>query len=239
LYWLLLWGEAECGELVLDGEIVSGSFNKTSGDIRRKDEAALDAEYHVFEALSYRAFSGESGTDNLCFPYKFRRKFTEFILTHASSNSSIKIVERRDASSLEEVQAIYEDFRNRGLEGAMIKSLDGIYAKKRSHAWLKMKNEDSEDLRVIGAFEGTGKYAGKLGGLIVDRKGVEIRVGGGFSDEQRESFWKQFLSEKIDSKDSLLLSRLIEVEYHEITKDGSLRHPRFIRFRDDKDNLNN
>jgi len=110
------------------------------------------------------------------------------------------------------------------LEGAIVKNLRGLYEKKRSRNWLKMKAEETEDLRVIGAYEGEGKYAGKLGGLIVDRKGVEVRVGGGFTDAQREELW-----------DNPSIGSLIEVEYQEVMESGNLRHSRFVRFRPDKD----
>jgi DNA ligase-1 len=226
--------------IALDGEVVSGNFNKTVGDVRRKDAKAEDAEYHVFDAVPYKLFTGDA--QEFKAKYKLRREFLRYIVDNAPG-PQIKKTERYYAETVEEVQGFYQSFRDRGLEGAIVKPLDGTYVKKRSHAWLKLKNEDTEDLRVTGAFEGTGKYAGKLGGLIVDREGVEVRVGGGFSDQQREEFWRAWCHDAghpMHGEDHALwhpqlLGRLIEVEYHEVTPDGSLRHPRFVKFRDDKD----
>lgn len=135
--------------------------------------------------------------------------------------------------------------RPKVLEGAMLKDPSGLYDKKKSNGWLKMKAEETEDLRVTGWFEGKEgtKLEGKFGGWLVDREGVEVRVGGGFSDLEREEAFEAIkhtlaedpVIERGAKKRYFSGGRLVEVEYHEVTPDGSLRHPRFVRYRDDKD----
>lgn len=238
---------------VLEGEAIGGGFAETSGAVRRKSEEAAGVEYHVFDCIPYAVFTGVTSWRQ---PQIERRRFLSHCAAHLPTSSPIRLVPREIANSHEEVIAIYERYRDtplaaylardidpekrlekfealkavigdHPLEGAIVKPLDGLYEKKRSYAWLKMKASETEDLRVIGAFEGEGKYAGKLGGLIVDRNGVEVRVGGGFSDAQRVEMW---------NNPSAYIGRLAEVEYHEVIQDsGSLRHPRFVRWRDDKD----
>jgi len=123
------------------------------------------------------------------------------------------------------------------MEGLIVKIPDAAYAKKKSFDWLKVKAQETEDLRIIGAFKGEPhtKYEHCLGGLIVDRNGVSVRVGGGFTDNEREEIWQLYWQDLSNTGNLKLIGRLIEVEFHEVTPDGSLRHPRFVRFRDDKD----
>jgi DNA ligase-1 len=218
--------------VVLDGEVVSGSFNKTVGDVRRKEEVALDAEYVIFDALPVRLFLDHSH-QVIPIPYQVRRALVEFIDEHTTDK--LRVNTMVNANNHEQIQHYYRAWREQGLEGAIVKPLDAHYSKKRSPAWLKIKGEESEDLQIIGGFEGAGKYEGMLGGFIVERdhKGerVHVRVGGGFSDHQRRMFWHSELGDV----DPDLVGRLIEVEYHEVTPDGSLRHPRFVGFRDTPD----
>lgn len=229
--------------IAFDGEVVSGNFNKTVGDVRRKDEAATDAEYHMFDVMPYDKFTADDVT-TLELSYLKRRDLLGGFLAYSRS-PALKQTPIETAANPDEAQAIYAKFRSQGLEGAIVKPYEGFYEKKRSRNWLKLKNEETEDLVVSGAFEGTGKYEGMLGGLICSRNGVEVRVGGGFSDAQRTEFWTAYQEDKLyfDGHPELfgvevgpgdMLGRMIEVEFHEVTPDGSLRHPRFVRFRDDK-----
>lgn len=212
-------------EIVLDGEIVSGSFNKTVSEVRRKDEQAVDAEYHAFDILPLETFKSDSKSGcKIAGPYKQRRKLLEDVAKFAPIEA-IKTTPRYFVNSQAEISAIYEKVRARGLEGLIVKDLDGLYHRRRNHGWMKIKNEESVDVPIIATEEGTGKYAGQLGALVVDVDGIAVNVGSGLSDEQRASFW--------EAKGELI-GRLVEVEFHEKTPDGSLRHPRFVRFRDDK-----
>lgn len=210
-------------KVVIDGEIVSGSFNKTVSEVRKKDVQATDAVFHAFDILFTKVFNadGKSGVGGT---YESRRKFLEGLINFAPSDF-IKLIPRYIVNSHAEIQTLYGKVRARGLEGLIVKDPKGLYHRRRNHAWMKIKNEEDVDVEVIGYEEGTGKYVDQLGALIIDFNGVKVNVGSGLSDSQRASFW--------EAKDELI-GKLCTVEYHEITPDGSLRHPRFIKWRDDK-----
>lgn len=223
-------------QMALDGEIISGSFADTVSEVRRKGAVAEKAEYHIFDAVPYSMLTAD-GVNHIPLPYKQRREFVRF-LVGTGGQDGLRLVPSYMASSHEEIQKYYTTFRAKGLEGAMVKTLEGTYYKKRSNSWMKIKNEETEDLEVIGAFEGTGKYEGQLGGIVCRRGEVEVRVGGGFTDLDRVELWKAYREDEENGAAGdgsfQLIGRLAEVEFHEVTPDGSLRHPRFVRFRDDK-----
>jgi DNA ligase-1 len=216
-------GDVHQTQVVLDCEVVSGTFKDTVSSVRRKSVKAEDATLYVFDIFEKAAF------DNNCIAgtYLERRKEVGAFVKAANRAGLkfVKVLPGYTANSVAEVASLYASFRELGYEGAMVKQLDGLYERKRSHAWMKIKAEESEDLPIVGAFEGEGKYVGMLGGIIVDRKGVEVRVGTGITDQQRMDMW-------VAHKFGKLKGRIVEVGYHETTPDGSLRHPRFIRFRD-------
>ena len=239
---------------MLDSEAVTGSFQATSGDLRRKGEEA-EATLIIFDIMSYAEFDAVGSHEK---PYTGRRALVEEFVGFVD-DQPLQKSERYYANSLDEVMGLYEGFRNRGLEGAMVKIADGAYDKKKSRGWLKIKPEETEDLRIVGYFNGEAgtKYESMTGGLIFRREnGVHVRVGGGYSDAEREELWGLWehdakilgvnpavgfkpgyeLDPAVQAQTGFkLLGRLGEIEFHEETPDGSLRHPRFKRFRDDKD----
>jgi DNA ligase-1 len=214
---------ARAGGIVLDGEVVSGSFNKTVSEVRKKETEAKDARFFAFDILPLEDFKA---ADLIDVPFSDRRDTLRQFLKRFDKEAPFKLLPSYIVNSVEEIHFYNAKFRGKKLEGTIVKDRAAPYKKSRSHGWLKIKAQESVDVRVTGVFEGTGKYKGHLGGLVVDVDGKEVRVGGGFSDGQRVDFWNDQGS---------VVGRLIEVEYHEKTPDGSLRHPRFVKFRDDKD----
>ncbi len=91
---------------------------------------------------------------------------------------------------------------------------------------VKLKPYKTSDLEIVDIYEGEGNFTGVAGGVVVDNNSVTVRVGTGFDVATRTA-----MAEKPDN----YIGKTIEVRYLEETKDGSLRHPSFVRFREEKD----
>ena len=116
-------------------------------------------------------------------------------------------------------------------EGLMINLANAPYQKKRTNDILKVKKMQTADLRVVDLFEGKGKLKGTLGGVVVKYKGGDVRVGSGFSDQERTFFW---------NNPQKIFGKIVEIKYFEESKNKddnlSLRFPIFKMVRYDKDN---
>lgn len=112
--------------------------------------------------------------------------------------------------------------RTEGYEGLMLRQGD---------AWLKVKPKATYDVPVTGVIEGKGRNKGRMGAVMTPMG----KVGIGFSDDERVTFWSyaQDVYEN-DYIQSPIVGMIIEVECMELTPDGKFRHGRFIRTRPDK-----
>lgn len=114
------------------------------------------------------------------------------------------------------------------LESAKAKGGEG-WVLKNAHwgEWYKIKPEETVDMIVTGEKDGKGKYLGLLGALECslyrDGKLVKVSSVSGMTDAQR-----------IEMSDESPIGRVCEIKYQYINTKGGLRHPRFIRWRDDK-----
>jgi DNA ligase-1 len=119
-----------------------------------------------------------------------------------------------------------------GGEGVMLNSLWAPYIWGRTWNLQKVKKFQSLDLLVVGYEEGSGRLAGTLGAIHVRYKGGNIvKVGSGFSDEERKLYWSQ---------PDLIMNKIVEVKYFESSHnaDGteSLRFPTWVsNIRDPRD----
>jgi ATP-dependent DNA ligase len=84
---------------------------------------------------------------------------------------------------------------------------------------------------VVGWEEGTGKNKGRLGALVCESSDglIQVNVGSGYSDEQREEFTK-----------TTAIGKIVTVKYNARIKDRGdgverLFLPTFIEMREDKD----
>lgn len=208
--------------IVLDGELTAGSFNESVSAIRKAGVVATGAKYHIFDILTEDEFFGRNGNSatlekrhaHLC------NTVTHEMPDDGKAEHSFGYVALEPVTNEDEIHTAYAKRREAGLEGVIVKAMDGLYWNKRSPDWMKIKAEESVDLKVVGWFEGTGKYAGQIGGLWVRYKNTDVGVGSGLTDEMRSADPDSFIG------------RIAEILYHEETPDGSLRHPRLKAFRD-------
>lgn len=219
--------------MVLDGEIMSGSFQDLMKQIHRKSSAkANDAVLNLFDALPLAQFElGKSATT--------QEARSEWLKTWFEANEStlpnVTVVAQETVDlDTEAGQKRYKEINAvaiaGGYEGIMLKDLQAGYECKRSVAWLKLKPFIEVSLEVVDVEEGTGRNIGRLGAIVCqgvdDGKTIRVNVGSGFSDSDRDGYWNA-----LDS----LLGQIVEVRADAVTQnqDGtySLRFPRFLRFR--------
>jgi DNA ligase-1 len=219
---------------VIDGEIMSTSFQDLMKSVHRKKDAdAGDAVLNVFDIIPLVEFKqGKSVMGQ-----RRRSAFLKGFENIFNDSGFIQIVPQLEFnldSMIEEIE--FKDYMKamiaEGFEGVMIKDPDAKYECKRSTAWLKMKPFIEVSLAVTAVEEGTGRNVGKLGAIVCegtdDGKRIVVNCGSGFTDEQRAEFW--------EAKDTLV-GQVVEVRADAATQSQdseevwSLRFPRFLRFR--------
>lgn len=140
---------------------------------------------------------------------------------------NVKILKHELVNNVEELLAYYAKCRKMGLEGVVTKRPGHLFTSGRNADWQKMKDVNSVDVPIVGYVEGEGKFEGTLGAIVVKlENGQTTNVGSGFSDHLREEIW---------NNQPLYMNNIAEIQYHEETLAGNLRHPRFFRFRKDKE----
>ena len=218
--------------LVLDGEMVSSSFQALMKQVHRKsDVQSEDARLMLFDILPLSEF--QKGKSVL--GQKRRSNLLRSMKATFDKVGSIDIIPQIEVdldTGVGELQfkQYNKDAIEAGFEGIMIKDVDAEYVCKRHVSWLKQKPFIEVSLTIVAVEEGTGRNVGKLGALVCegedDEKLIKVNVGSGFSDSDRDSFYQ--------SRDTLP-DQVVEVRADAVTQnqDGtySLRFPRFLRFR--------
>ena len=217
---------------VLDGEVISHSFQDLMKQVHRKsDVQAQDAKLCLFDIVPLVEFKqGKS-----VMAQKRRSEFLNNFANIFADTGCIELIPQVEVNLDEFLGEVeYKDYNKAmvaaGYEGIMIKDPEAKYECKRSTSWLKQKPFIEVTLSISSVEEGTGRNEGRLGAVVChgndDGKDIVVNVGSGFTDSDRTTYW--------DSRDTLL-GQMIEVRADAITQnqDGtySLRFPRFLRFR--------
>jgi DNA ligase-1 len=220
-------------DLVLDGEVMSSSFQDLMKQVHRKsDVEANDAVLHLFDMCPLDKFQeGKWNKDQetrSLYLYEWHKK-------HKADLPNVRVVGHELVDlAIDEGKKRFKEINqfaiDGGYEGIMIKDPKAPYETKRTVSWLKLKPFIEVSLTVVAVEEGTGRNVGKLGALVCegvdDGKRIRVNVGSGFTDSDRDVFW-------LDRE--TIIGQIVEVRADAITQnqDGSysLRFPRFLHFR--------
>lgn len=219
--------------MVLDGEVMSSSFQDLMKQVHRKDNVnADDAILNLFDIIPLVNF--KEGKYDL--KQKERTAYlTKWYEDNTNTLGNVNVLQHAlvdlDTTEGKTLFKMYNKSAiENGYEGIMLKDPSSPYECKRTNNWLKIKPFIEVSLEVVDVQEGTGKYTGSLGALVCsghdDGKDIQVNVGSGFSDIDRDQFYR--------SRDTAI-GQIVEIRADAITKnqDGtySLRFPRFLRFR--------
>jgi bifunctional non-homologous end joining protein LigD len=222
---------------VLDGEVVAFDGARTSfARLQQRGERLVAVFYYVFDLLHL------AGHDVTALPLRARKRLLRGAL---SPRGPVRLTPHRNRDG----EALYRDACRRGWEGLIAKRADAPYVHGRSRDWLKFKCDHEQEL-VIGGYtaprgsrtdlgalllgyheDGRLRYAGKVGtgftratlrelaGLLAPLR----QEGSPFADavRERDATWVR-------------PELVAQVGFTEWTRDGRLRHPRFLGLRDDK-----
>jgi bifunctional non-homologous end joining protein LigD len=233
-------------DFVADGEIVAFEGSRTSferlqgrmgiGDPRLARLTGIPVYLYLFDLLAF------DGNDLTGLPLRERKRVLRRAL---SFHGPVRYTPHRN----ERGEELFRQACSRGWEGLIAKRASSPYVHGRSGDWLKLKCSHQQEL-VIGGYtppRGSRKHFGAL--LVGYHENGELRyagkVGTGFSEATLRSLAAKLEALRVDecpfSRDGLprqavwVEPTLVgEFAFSEWTRDGKLRHPRFLGLRDDK-----
>ena len=228
-------------DAVLDGEIVvldeggRSDFQKLQ---HYEDNTQYPICYYVFDLLEL------NGSDTCGLPLIERKKLLRVLI---KKNSIIKYSEH--------ILTRGTDFFNvtakQGLEGIMAKDVKSTYKKgMRTTDWLKIKHHKTEEVIIVGYTKPTGsrKYFGALVLAVRGAHGLKYagHTGSGFPEKLLKEVYdklntlktsKSPFHEKVKTNMPVTWVKpkyVCEIKFTEWTNDGKMRHPIFLRMREDK-----
>lgn len=153
-----------------------------------------------------------------------------------SQTTMVSLVEHKIVYSYAEAMEHFVEMLERGEEGTILKALDGVWKDGKPNHQMKMKKNDTYDLKVVGFNYGTkgSKNEGMISSLNVETSDGLLKTSpGGISEKDM-----LFITENKDN----LLGSVVEVKCCGLSQDRdgnyALLHPSFVKFRDDKNVAN-
>jgi bifunctional non-homologous end joining protein LigD len=240
---------------VLDGEIVAFEGERPSFE-------RLQRRMHVGNERAVRRLMGEvpvvyvifdllwlEGHSTLELPYRERRKLLDELAPQGPSWQT-------PAAHEGDGTALLDATKRLGLEGVVAKRLDSLYeAGRRSRAWLKVKNHNSQEFVIGGWLPGKGARSTSLGALLIGyyestEPGARLRyagrVGTGLTETELKRLVELLEPLRRDTspfstaprvKDAVFVEPelVAEVRFTEWTRAGVVRAPAYQGLRDDRD----
>jgi bifunctional non-homologous end joining protein LigD len=242
-------GDQATGDFVIDGEVVAFEGSRTSFErlqqrigITDPDEATASrvaVYYYVFDVLRL------NGADVTGRPLRERKRLLRDAVRFGDP---LRYTTHRNTDG----EALLAEACAKGWEGVIAKRADAPYVHRRSPDWLKFKCVAEQEF-VIGGFtdpagsrrgfgallvgyysdRDTLRYAGKVGTGYDDRTLADLRarMDGLIGDTQ------PFAGAPVRERGAHWLrpELVAQIGFTEWTRDGKLRHPRFLGLRRDKD----
>jgi DNA ligase D-like protein (predicted ligase) len=224
-------------DFVVDGEIVAFARGRSTFEtLQQRGDRAAKIYLYLFDVL----YAG--GEDVSALPWRERKALLRKLLRFGGP---IRLAQHRNGDG----EALFRQACEKGWEGLIAKRAGARYTHGRSRDWLKFKCGFEQEL-VIGGFTAPRGSRTELGALLVGHyDGGELRyagkVGTGFTRATLADLGAKLA--KLRREDSPFAERIRErdvtwvepelvaqVAFSEWTRDGRLRHPRFLGLRPDK-----
>ncbi len=181
----------------------------------------------VLHDISYFSCDGDS-VDYTNKPYGFRLLTLESIFNkYALQRFNMSVIESYSSEYFAQQELWQKYVLDEGFEGLVFKSPTHIFGEN----FIRVKRFYTRDFVCVHITEGGGRLAGSMGslvGAVYDNGTLKtmVSVGGGFTDAQRREIWEHR---------ERYIGKVFEVKAWALFDSGSLRHPNFIRWRDDKE----
>lgn len=229
------------GDMVLDGEVVAvDEENKPSFQkLQNYQRTGIgNIVYYIFDLLWYKGYNTES------MPVIERKNLLKSIVPEAENIFYCDHIEENGIDLFKQAKLI-------GLEGIIAKrGASHYYENTRTKDWLKIKTVRAMEAVICGYTEprGSRKYFGALILAVYDKRKLKYigHTGTGFNYSNQKSVYSLMQKHvtakppfddppKPNSPVTWMKPKLVcEVKYSEVTEEGILRHPVFMRLRDDK-----
>jgi len=214
------------GELCLVDDEGNEDFQDVMKQLKKKDHTIPNPSYKIFDMISHDEFYSKKGEQNK--PYSIRYNNLKEVMRN-NTCACLSVLGQERILNDQHFAEWTKRSSDYNWEGLMLRA-DSPYKGKRSKDLLKYKSFNDDEYEVVDTEMGPFRYVlnGReheetmLSCVTIKHKDHLVRVGSGFSIEQRREFYK-------DPKK--ILGKIITVQYFAESKnqDGgiSLRFPTF------------